>query len=52
VPAAAAMVRTAEQFDPDPRQAATYDSLFDLYASLYPRLRGAFSRLAAVQSSA
>jgi xylulokinase len=49
--AAEAMVHIAEQVDPEPEHAARYDDLFELYASLYPALRGAFTRLAALSAS-
>jgi len=47
-PAAAAMVHVGEVVDPDPRPAARYDALFDVYTSLYPQLRGAYAQLAAI----
>jgi xylulokinase len=46
--AAAAMVRTAEQIDPNPQHTARYQDMFGLYASLYPQLRAAFAQLAAL----
>lgn len=51
VPAAAAMVHSAQQVDPDTRHAGRYDALYALYASLYPQLRSAYAQLAAIHSS-
>jgi len=44
--AAEAMVHIAEQVDPDKAQVERYDSLYPLYTSLYPQLKGAYARLA------
>ena len=48
--AAAGMVQFAQQLDPEPEHVDRYQGLFTLYASLYPQLRGAFARLAALQT--
>ncbi len=39
------MVRIAHQFEPDPRRAAVYEELFDMYCGLYPALRETSWRL-------
>ncbi|MGH2523644.1 MAG: xylulokinase, partial [Anaerolineales bacterium] len=51
VQAAEAMVHIAQQVEPDTRYAARYDALFSLYASLYPQLRTAYARLAAISAN-
>ncbi len=50
-PAAGAMVQFAQRVEPDTRHAARYDALFALYTSLYPQLRGAYARLAAINAA-
>ena len=45
--AAGSMGHIAQQVDPAPAQAARYDSLYPIYASLYPRLKDAYAALAA-----
>ncbi|MCC7362666.1 MAG: hypothetical protein IT317_24510 [Anaerolineales bacterium] len=49
--AAGAMVRAARVVEPDPRPAARYRELFEVYVSLYPPLRPAFAQLAAITAS-
>jgi sugar (pentulose or hexulose) kinase len=44
--AAQAMVRFAQQIDPDPHDRAIYEELFPIYTSLYPRLHDAYATLA------
>ena len=41
-----AMRADRARFEPRPETRATYDSLFEVYRSLYPALRPAFARLA------
>jgi xylulokinase len=51
VQAAEAMVHSAQQVEPDTRYSARYDALFSLYTSLYPQLRTAYARLAAINAT-
>jgi xylulokinase len=47
IPAAAdAMSGVSASFDPEPRAAAVYDRLFDVYRDIYPATRDLFARLA------
>ncbi len=48
--AAAAMVHTDHQVDPEERDVALYDELFAIYVSLYPRLKDQFAELAKLRS--
>ena len=47
-PAAEAMVHFEHEVTPNPAHAARYAALFDVYAGLYPQLRGAYAQLAAI----
>ncbi len=45
-----AMVRIEQRIEPSPERRATYDALYATYVELYPLLRPAFRRLAAIET--
>lgn len=47
---ARAMVRIEQRIEPSPERRATYDALYATYVELYPLLRPAFRRLAAIET--